>query len=160
MNYYKLPFISKEAPSLLKKALANTTWLSYYNFDLMRVRQRELSKDPFFSKLHKQYPYWAGILRIPPNTFYDWHTDSGRGVSLNLLLQSQNSHTLFCENYKKIIGDFTELKYEKERCYLFNNKIHHTVYNFEGYRYLFSLEFNNKNLSFNELYNKIINKEI
>tara|TARA_R110001606_G_C14868150_1_gene589467 strand:+ start:16 stop:510 length:495 start_codon:yes stop_codon:yes gene_type:complete len=160
MEYYKLPFKSKVADSLLQKAKDTPVWRNYFNFDAIRVRQRELLNDPFFANLYRQYPYKCGILRLRPNTFYDWHTDIGRGVSINLLLESQHSHTLFCKNYDKILGEFTELKYDLYSCYLFNNKIYHTVYNFEGYRYLFSLQFNNKDLTFDDLYNKIINKEI
>lgn len=160
MIYYKLPFKSKSSIQLLKRAQETKIWRSYFNFDAIRVRNRELEQDKFFLNLHKFSSFKCGIIKLEPNTFYNWHTDARRKVSVNMLLGQTHSHTLFCLNFGDILGKFEEIKYEPNTCYLFNNTIHHTVINFDNPRYLFSLEFDNKNIDFNEVFNKIKEEEI
>tara|TARA_R110000787_G_scaffold72550_2_gene161723 strand:- start:1694 stop:2209 length:516 start_codon:yes stop_codon:yes gene_type:complete len=160
MVYHKLPFHCKSTESLLAKAKSTSFWRDYFNFEAIRVRNRELEEDQFFANLHEHFPYKCAIVKLKPNHFYNWHVDARRNVCINLVLEPVNSHTIFCHNYGEILGEFEELKYEANTCYLFNNSIYHTVLNFESPRYLFSLEFDDKKLKFNDVYKKIINKEI
>ena len=56
-------------------------------------------EDDFFKWLVKRYHFVAGILKLDPYTCYDWHTDTRRGVGINMLLTTnQRSFCVFTEN--------------------------------------------------------------
>jgi hypothetical protein len=126
--------ISKE---LLDLAVSGKDWFKYYNFDTLLVPESILAKDPFFKTLS---PFKAAILRLPPNICYDWHVDDDRGWTVNMLLTTGKSHCLFGSREGQAFP-FIELAYEPEFYYAFNTQVHHTVLNFDTYRYLFSLQF-------------------
>jgi hypothetical protein len=122
---------------LLDFAISGKDWFKFYNFDTLLVPESILAKDPFFKTLP---PFKAGILRLPPNTCYDWHVDDDRGWTINMLLTTGKSHCLFGAK-DGVAFPFIELVYEPGFYYSFNTKVHHTVLNFDTYRYLFSLQF-------------------
>lgn len=134
---YKRLTKSAISAELLDLANNNDSWFKYYNFDALLVPQEILNKDPFFAGLP---PFRAGILRLPPYTCYDWHTDDDRGWSINMLLTSGKSNCLFSSREGQAFP-FTELVYEPEFYYAFNTQVPHTVLNFESVRYVFSVEF-------------------
>lgn len=76
-----------------------------------------------------------------PNTCYNWHIDTERSVGINMLLSDVNSKCLFSENPNSVVSEFEELVYEPNTYYIFNTQKPHSVLNFEGDRYLFSVEF-------------------
>jgi hypothetical protein len=88
---------------------------------------------------------------------YDWHVDEFRLSCINLLIsQDHHSHTLFGmqRNYaNKVI---TELEYEPNTFYLFNNQIQHCVINLDRPRYLLSLYFEEE-IPFIKLKEKLAN---
>ena len=122
---------------LLDLATTSNSWFKYYNFDTLLVPAHILAKDPFFQDLPS---FNAGILRLPPNTCYDWHVDDARGWTINMLLTTGKSHCLFGPR-DGVAFPFIELVYEPGFYYAFNTQIPHTVLNFESTRYLLSIEF-------------------
>lgn len=103
--------------------------------------------DPLLGVIYSRHPFQSGILRMEPDTYYDWHVDTNRGVSLNMMLSPGHSHCLFRVKSEGKTGSFDELVYEPDTMYLLNTQIHHSVYNFNDVRYMFSIEFSeNKDL--------------
>jgi hypothetical protein len=122
---------------LLDLAQTGTDWFKYYNFDTLLVPKEILAKDSFFTDLP---PFKAAILRLAPYICYDWHVDDDRGWTINMLLSTGKSHCLFGSK-DGVAFPFIELAYEPEVYYAFNTQVHHTVLNFDTYRYLFSVQF-------------------
>jgi hypothetical protein len=145
MKKKMLPYkqLQKSAISteLLNLAKTSDAWFTHYNFDTILVPQKLLDKDPFFKSLP---PFKAGILRLAPNTCYDWHTDDARGWTINMLLTTGKSCCLFGSRDSQVFP-FIELKYEPGVYYAFNTQVPHTVLNFESTRYLLSIQFDEKN---------------
>jgi hypothetical protein len=153
--FYEIPYKSTMSADLFFAALQSEDWIEYYNFKAVRLPLDYLFiRDEFFVKLYKMHKFTSGLLRLEPTTYYDWHTDDSRGVSINMLLNFEgNSHCLFTDTSSKMTGGFKELVYKPETYYLFNNQVLHSVYNFSRPRFLFSLEFeeDKDKLSFNQL---------
>lgn len=145
------------AKDLLNYALSTTpeSWVKYYNFDAIPVHPNVLQQDPFLSYLAKKRAFYTGILRMPPNTCYNWHVDTDRKVGLNMLLADDNkSRCLFIEDENPgVVFTTKELKYQPGTYYVFNTQKPHMVLNTTQPRYLFSLEFMGKDsgLTFDEL---------
>lgn len=129
-------------------------WQPYYNFMALQVPQEILDQEPFLVALAGKRKFHAGLLRMDPHTCYNWHVDTDRHVSLNMLvLDDGASKCIFCAGEFGVVMPITELKYKEFTYYVFNTKIPHTVYNFTEPRYLFSLEFldEDKGLTYDEL---------
>jgi hypothetical protein len=157
MNYYKVPNKSEIAKEVLEFALCNELWQSYYNFKAVQIPDEIVAKDPFLLSLRRAHPFMAGIVKLDPNVCYDWHTDTRRGVGVNMLLNFEGrSHCLFAQD-EGVQFKFDELVYTPNRYYLFNTQKRHTVLNFEEPRYLFTIEFleDKDQLSFDSLYHQI-----
>ena len=118
-------------------------------------------EDDFFKWLVKRYHFVAGILKLDPYTCYDWHTDTRRGVGINMLLTTnQRSFCVFTENKNNedVVFKIDELAYKPITYYLFNTQMPHTVYNFETTRYLLSIEFakNKEQLTYDDLLKEVM----
>jgi hypothetical protein len=85
----------------------------------------------------------GGIFRIAPNRSYKWHQDMVRGVAINMLLEHEDSFVLFGNNVSDFQDQFEILRLESKigELYLFNTQCMHSVINLTGYRYLFTLHF-------------------
>lgn len=145
--------ITQEIKSLINLA-PDTAWIPYYNFSALPIPHSTVYQDPFFKNLAHKHQFHAGVLRLPPNTCYNWHVDTDRGVSINMLLEDDGqSRCLFLDGKGGTSFNFVELKYEPDTYYALNTKIPHTVLNFSTTRYLFSVEFlgASRGLSFLEL---------
>jgi hypothetical protein len=72
-----------------------------------------------------------------------------------MLLRHETSHSVF-KTKVKTINDIQfkiiELKYKVKKFYLYNTQIEHAVINLNNPRYFFSVQFENKNLSYEQLY--------
>jgi hypothetical protein len=157
MNYSQIPIKSVIAKELLEYALTTEKWQDYYNFQATQVPDEILAKDSFLRKLYPIHNFVGGIVRLEPHVCYDWHTDTRRGVGVNMLLNFEGvSHCLFAKGEGTQFG-FEELVYTPNRYYLFNTQTSHTVINFNEPRYLFTLEFgaDKDHLSFDDLYQLI-----
>ena len=79
------------------------------------------------------------IIRLKPAEYYRLHTDTVRGVSINMLIQHHHSHCVFVDPVNG--KDLIELCYEPGEMYVFNNQIPHTISNFTGDRYMLTVQF-------------------
>ena len=143
---------SQISDMMLELALQARDWFPYYNFEVMPVRPEVLMMDPFLADLAKKQEFHAGVIRLPKNTCYDWHTDTDRKVSINMLLKDARSECLFMGK-PGVSFQFYELKYMPHTYYAFDTQTPHMVLNHEGPRYMFSVEFlgGSRNLTFDEL---------
>ena len=140
--YHPLPAKSLIAAELFEFAMSTESWQPYYNFNAKRVPPEIIFQDEFFIWLSHRYSFVAGILKLDPYTCYDWHTDTRRGVGINMLLTPEaRSICAFTHNKEDAVFKIEELKYKPSTYYLFNTQVPHTVYNFETTRYLLSIEF-------------------
>lgn len=144
------------ARDLLKYARDTSpeAWVKYYNFEAIQIHPDLLRRDPFLSYLSKKRKFQAGILRMPPDTCYNWHVDTDRRVGLNMLLADDNkSRCLFIDGEPGVVFNTKELKYQPSTYYAFNTQKPHMVLNTTQPRYLFSLEFmtEDSGLTFDEL---------
>lgn len=158
--YYELINKSNITQRLLDTAHNSSQWIDYYNFKAKLVPPEMLFEDEFFKWLVKRYDFIAGILKLDPYTCYDWHTDTRRGVGINMLLTPEaRSICAFTHNKEDAVFKIEELKYKPSTYYLFNTQVPHTVYNFETTRYLMSVEFaKDKNeLTFEDLVKDVRN---
>lgn len=152
--YYELLNKSSITPQLLDLAHNSTEWIDYYNFKAKLIPRELLMEDDFFVWLAGRYDFIAGILKLDTYTCYDWHTDTKRGVGINMLLTPfDRSVCAFKVDLNQYVFKIDELKYKPITYYLFNTQVPHTVYNFETTRYLMSIEFakDKDKLSFEEL---------
>jgi hypothetical protein len=117
------------------KNLNKAKWQKYHDFNSWQMPTEVWEAEKPLSEINKQFKIkQAGVISINSNTIYDWHKDEKRGAAINMILQTNHSHTLFKPN----------------TFYLFNTQALHCVINFNEPRYLFSCEFeeNKKNLSY------------
>lgn len=120
---------SKDAPA--------AEWVDYYGFKTLPLKKEQFLCDPLLKQVHDLHAFNAGVLRLSPNYVYDWHVDTNRGATINMLLTPEvHSHCLF--RFHDFVFD---LPYAEDSYYLFNNQVEHMVVNFEKPRYLFSAEF-------------------
>lgn len=125
-------------------------------FQTHPVEKKYWSNESLLSKINKNFPIEkCGLLRMDPYTCYDWHTDVTRGVCINWLVEHQNSYCLFGEKIDDINLNIIRIPYESNKFFLFNNQIPHTVTNFEGHRYMFTVVFDKQkdDLCYKDVYN-------
>jgi len=140
--YYEIGRKSTIKDEVFDFAISPSEWLPYYNFDAKQLPHELIYKDDFFVWLSQRYSFIAGVLRLDPYTCYNWHTDTRRGVGVNMLLTpNTRSFCAFSVDANQLVFKIEELKYKPNTYYLFNTQVPHTVYNFETTRYLLSVEF-------------------
>ncbi|NDB58496.1 hypothetical protein EB001_08630 [bacterium] len=152
--YYEIGRKSTIKDQVFDFAISPSEWLPYYNFDAKQLPHELIYQDEFFRWLSQRYSFIAGVLRLDPYTCYNWHTDTRRGVGINMLLTpNTRSFCTFALDADQLVFKIEELKYKPNTYYLFNTQVPHTVYNFETTRYLMSVEFakDRDELSFNDL---------
>lgn len=143
MNYYEIGNKSTIGQELSDFAFAQSgQWFNYFNFQIKNIPQDLLNKDPFFVWLAERYQYISAVLKLDPYVCYDWHKDTKRGVSINMLITPHvNSYCVFAPNKEGVVFKIEELQYKPNTYYIFNTQVNHTVYNFEATRFLLSIEF-------------------
>jgi len=149
ITHFSLPAKSLISKELLTHATETYNWVPYYSFLVTPVPEKILDRDPFLVKLSKKRKFQSGILKMEPDTCYNWHVDTDRKVGLNMLLMGQDSQCLFLNGEPGLVFKTKELEYEADTYYVFNTQVPHMVLNGKGPRYLFSLEF--VDLTFNDL---------
>ena len=158
MTYYEIKSKSTLVKELYEYAYNSEPWFPHYNFNVKPIPSDITHKDNFFKWLHARYEFIVGIIKLNPYTCYDWHTDTRRGVGINMLLTPfDRSVCAFAPNKEGTVFEIEELKYKPATYYIFNTQVPHTVYNFETTRYLMSVEFakDKSELSFEDLLNDI-----
>jgi len=142
MPYYEIAIKSTIAKELYDYAFNTQPWFPHYNFNVKPVPIELIAQDNFFKWLHARYGFVVGVLKLDPYTCYDWHTDTRRGVGINMLLTPfDRSVCAFAPTKEGVVFEIEELKYKPATYYIFNTQVPHTVYNFETTRYLMSVEF-------------------
>lgn len=152
--YYEIKLKSSIKDQLFDAAITPGEWVKYYNFDARPIVPDLILQDDFLRWLSTRYEFMAGVLRLDPYICYNWHTDTRRGVGINMLLTpNTRSFCAFGLDVDQLVFKIAELKYKPNTYYLFNTQVPHTVYNFETTRYLFSIEFakDKDELSFDNL---------
>ncbi len=152
--YYEIGRKSTIKDEIFDFAISPSEWMPYYNVDAKQLPHELIFKDEFFRWLSQRYSFIAGVLRLDPYTCYNWHTDTRRGVGVNMLLTpNTRSFCAFAHDLDQLVFKIEELRYKPNTYYLFNTQVPHTVYNFETTRYLMSVEFakGTDELSFNDL---------
>lgn len=140
--FYEIPVKSTVAEGVMGFARSVTHWQKYYNFDAVVVPPELLMDDPVMVQLMKDYVLVAGVLKMPENTCYRWHTDTDRKVAVNMLLEDDGaSRCIFADDCSSVSFPITELKYQPDTYYVFDTQELHTITNFTTPRYLFSVEF-------------------
>ena len=130
--------------SLLNKVfnVDKSKWVPYYNFKALLLSKTFIDQDPFLKDLGKKRKFMAGLLEVSPSMVYNWHTDTDRQCSLNMLVyDGGRSMCLFAPEGEQLVMPVVELSYKPNTYYAFNTRIPHTVINLSGPRYMFSLEF-------------------
>lgn len=152
-KYFQELSVTSSIAKLAKEfAVSNKTWSRYYNFDAALLPIEVVVQEPLFILMSNYgLSFNVGILKMGPNTCYKWHEDTDRLVGINMLLEDTKSQCLFADSTDPVTFPFVELKYKPEKYYIFNTKIPHTVFNFQGYRYILSIQFANKNLNYEGL---------
>jgi hypothetical protein len=158
MNYYEVNTKSTIKDEVFDFAISPTEWMPYFNFEAKPLPADIVLKDNFFVWLSQRYDFIVGVLKLDPYTCYNWHTDTRRGVGVNMLLTpNTRSFCAFGVDPSQLVFKIEELKYKPNTYYIFNTQSPHTVYNFETTRYLLSVEFvkDKDQLSFKDLVNDI-----
>jgi hypothetical protein len=125
-------------------------------FQTHPVEKKYWIKEPLLARINQQFPIEkCGIMKMDPCTTYDWHTDETRGVCINWLIEHTSSFCLFGESIDEYNLSVIRVPYEANKFFLFNNQIPHTVTNFEGNRYLFTVVFEKQkdDLCYKDVYN-------
>ena len=121
-----------------------SAWTAYYSFDGLLVPPEIIEKDPFLTALARIRDFRTGIIRLPAQSCYNWHVDSDRNATINMILQTGVSHCLFLDGEFGLTVRVKELKYQPNTYYVFNTQCLHIVANLEGDRYMLTLEFQGK----------------
>jgi len=138
----------------VQTVIADTNpWGLYYDFIVKIIPKSIVEQDAFLKQLYTKFSFTSYVFKVLPNSFYNWHLDSKRFCSINMLLNVDiDSHCLFSIDKENIIFKFVELPYEKNKYYAFNTQEPHCVINFKSPRYLFSIEFDEQ-ITYKELIN-------
>ena len=147
--YRKIKGKSTVVSSRWQEAL-NQNWMDYWGWAVTPVSQEIWKQEKLLCVINEKFKFEKiGLLRVSPYFNYNWHVDTNRGCSINMLLSHGKCNTFFAKpssnDYRIKDGvynsRFIELNYEFNTFYAFNPQQPHCVYNFEETRYLFSCEF-------------------
>jgi len=144
-----IPFHEVKQKSIIREAAIreamrpDSKWVKYFNFDATPIPNHILAQDPVIADIGSRHPLIGGVVMLPPHTFYNWHKDTRRGVSINMVLNPQDglSHCVFTPDKDVVVGEFVELQYKPDTYYVFNTQVDHMVLNFETPRLLLTIEF-------------------
>ena len=161
-----IPFHEIKTKSVISQAVIreamrpDAEWVKYFNFDATRIPNDLLATDPVIADIGSKHPLLGGVVMLPPNTFYNWHRDTRRGVSINMVLNPHDgvSHCVFTPDKDVVVGQFVELQYQPDTYYLFNTQVNHMVLNFDKPRLLLTIEFgeDKEALSYDDLLLEIL----
>lgn len=127
------------------------------DFKTIRISKDYFLKEPIIKKIHDQFEIsFAGIFILEKNIGCNFHIDEPRKVTINMLLSSGVSHSLFKKNTNELTNmyqyEFEELVFDEKTFYLYNVSNEHCVINFNKPRYMFSVKFKDGNLPYNKLF--------
>ena len=130
---------------LNKLVTKDHTWHKHFGFYAIQVDSTWITKDYALNCVNKLQPIKElGVLKVPANSFYNFHRDSLRLSTLNMLIIQKEGHCYFIESSDGYYSNLVELVYKPKTYYLFNNQAVHGVINKSEPRYMFSLYFVNE----------------
>ena len=124
----------------LAEALSRDVWGTYFGFRAISLDiDHVFSLCPTLETINTIAKIkGVGVITMLSKDYYKLHTDTERGVGINMLLQHRNS---FCAYVDPQENKTLLLDYQSNTMYLFNTQVPHTVFNFEEDRHLFTVEF-------------------
>lgn len=157
--YCELPHKSTLSSKLLWAIHTDTTpWSSLYDFNAKLVPKEWLMEDPFMAKLMELHSFQAAVIGMDAETCYRWHIDVDRSASVNMLLTPEShSYCVFKEDVDTRTHPILRLDYKPDTYYLLNVKKYHTVFNFDKPRYMLSTQFDDINLTYDDIKSELLN---
>ncbi len=138
--FYELETIESYSNGLLDLINSTKFWFQKNNLHIIKV-ENIFFNDSILSTLIERFNGTPLIFKLPPNIWYDWHTDENRLCAINMLILGNRSHCFFGERENRDIVKTRELTYNSNRYYLLNTQKKHAVLNFEEPRYVLSVGF-------------------
>jgi len=108
-----------------------TEWKWVPNFFVSSSFNPEIFKDDFVKALDEKFNGKLSLYKIPAKSVYKWHVDTFHKWSINMVLETFDSHTLFLKNQVDTILYFEELVYKPHEWVIFNTQNPHTVVNLD-----------------------------
>jgi hypothetical protein len=146
--YHEIKTKSTITDDVFKKLLLYSNgWEEHYGFKAKRIPKDLWGKDKFINNLSKKYDLSVGILSVPTNSVFNWHTDCVepcRKISINLLLTDSHSHCLFTDDSSVGVSNTLELHYQPETYYVLNVTKKHMIINLDKPRSIISITLSNK----------------
>ena len=139
-NFYEIGKSSIN-DQLIEISHNNGDWIKYFNFEVKFVPSAILLQDDILKNISNYFNFHGGILKLDPYVNYVWHTDTNRGLAINLLLEHGQSLCMFSKDDDPVVKKFELLDYKPKTYYAFNTQQLHSVINLDKTRYLFSVEF-------------------
>jgi len=131
----------------LAEALVRETWYDHFAFKAGPRPSGPLPLDKCFELCPELVQInniaeiqHIGVIKMAPGDFYKMHTDTVRGVGINMMVFDEHSSSL-CAFVNRETFETEKLDYQPNTMYLFNTQIPHTIFNFEGYRYMLAVSF-------------------
>ena len=91
-----------------------------------------VQSDRLLKQLHDKFQPQLRLYQIPSKSFYRFHKDALFDVSMNMILEQYNCHTVFInEVLNEHVYKLDELVYTPQKFYLFNTQIPHAVMNLD-----------------------------
>ena len=127
------------------------------DFKTIRINKDYFLKEPVIEKIHNQFEIsFAGIFILEKNTGCSFHVDEPRKTTINMLISSGTSHSIFKKEDPETDNmyqyEFEELVFEERTFYLYNVSREHCAINFDKPRFMFSVKFKDGKLSYDELF--------
>jgi hypothetical protein len=127
------------------------------DFKTIRISKDYFLKEPIIEKIHNQFEIsFACIFILEKNTGCSFHVDEPRKSTINMLISSGVSHSIFKRDNPETDNmyqyEFEELIFEPKIFYLYNVSKEHCAINFNQPRYMFSVKFKDGKLPYNELF--------
>jgi len=151
-NYYRQLNINSNISTHLKNKIAETPenyWTTTLEQNLIRLTVEDFELNPKIVQLISDIGDVTrlAIYRFFGKECYNWHTDSIRLISINMLISGFDSMCIFgIPTVNRRFTKVSRLQHEPDQYYLMNVKQMHTVYNFGlETRYVLSLGLPNIN---------------
>lgn len=127
----QLPFKGHE--ELLRFAQDQSIWNSgKEGFDIVRVPVKLWFKSKALSSILMKFGGVPIILKMPAHSHYLWHTDKDRLCTINMLLNSWSSQSMFGEPHPtttQLTMMKAKVPYEPGKMFAFNTQELHSVVN-------------------------------
>lgn len=146
--YFSIPLKSSNRDAILNYAMAQNFTQSGHNgkhsFLQIMIPEFFIKNDPILSKIQTEWNIGLRNFRIhkmEPNTHYVFHTDSGRGASINMMLSADSDGVSYFKvgTEHSLLYNLVPLVYEPDTFYLFNSQVPHGAICGESDRYLLSI---------------------